>query len=154
MKHMTLAELEERLDHITQSPLDEGIVRLIVRRPGTGSREVVDEAQLDCTGGLIGDNWHARRSAHADMQLTIMNSRAAQLLAGDADRWPLAGDQLYVDFNLSESNLPPGTRLARDTRIPDMARLKAWYDSPEYRPLRALRHRAARSRLVAIEGTS
>jgi MOSC domain-containing protein YiiM len=34
-----------------------------------------------------------------------------ELLAGERDRWPLAGDQLYVDFDLSYENLPPGTRL-------------------------------------------
>ena len=41
-----------------------------------------------------------------------MNARAAALVAGDRERWPLAGDQLYVDLDLSGENLPPGTRLA------------------------------------------
>jgi uncharacterized protein (DUF1330 family) len=36
--------------------------------------------------------------------------------------------------------------------FPDMARLKAWFDSPEYRPLREIRERSAKSSLVAVEG--
>ncbi len=36
--------------------------------------------------------------------------------------------------------------------FPSTARLKAWYDSPEYRKLREIRHRTANSTLVAIEG--
>jgi MOSC domain-containing protein YiiM len=46
------------------------------------------------------------------MQLNIMNSRVIALLAQDKDRWPLAGDQLFIDMDLSAENLPPGTRLA------------------------------------------
>jgi uncharacterized protein (DUF1330 family) len=36
--------------------------------------------------------------------------------------------------------------------FPDMARLRAFYDSPEYRPLLAIRQRTARSTVTAIEG--
>jgi MOSC domain-containing protein YiiM len=79
---------------------------------------VVEEAQLDPTAGLIGDCWRERGSratedgsAHPDMQLTMMSARMAALVAGARDRWPLAGDQLYVDLDLSAANLPPGTLL-------------------------------------------
>jgi MOSC domain-containing protein YiiM len=41
-----------------------------------------------------------------------MNARAIALLAQDKSRWPLAGDQLFVDIDLSAANLPPGTKLA------------------------------------------
>ena len=34
------------------------------------------------------------------------------LLAQRPERWSLAGDQLFVDLDLSPENLPPGTRLA------------------------------------------
>ena len=40
-----------------------------------------------------------------------MNARVIELVAGQRDRWPLAGDQLYVDLDLQYENLPPGTRL-------------------------------------------
>jgi MOSC domain-containing protein YiiM len=103
---------------VRAAPRQLGTVRLIVRRPAVDEREVVSEAQLDVDEGLVGDNWRVRGSsstaegaAHPEAQITVMNARAAAGLAGDLDRWPLAGDQLYVDFDISEENLPPGTRV-------------------------------------------
>ena len=87
------------------------MVRLIVRRPRVGDREVVDEAELDPADGLVGDRWNSGRSRRPDMQLTVMNARVTELVAGDSDRWPLAGDQFYVDLDLSLANLPAGTQL-------------------------------------------
>ena len=110
MEYVTAALLESGLDQIRRSPTNDGRIELIVRRPAQDEREVVLEATLDCAKGLIGDNW-ANGSSHPDTQLTLMNSRLALLVAGQADRRQLAGDQLYVDYDLSEHNLPPGTRL-------------------------------------------
>jgi hypothetical protein len=117
--HLTLHELEAGLPHIERSPKDGGVLRLIVRRPGVGAREVLGEAQLDVTAGLVGDTWSRRsstrsrnRSPHPDMQLNIINARAIALVAGSEERWPLAGDQLYLDLDLTDANLPAGTRLA------------------------------------------
>jgi hypothetical protein len=118
MEHLEIAELESGLDEVRRSPRDAGTVELIVRRPTTEEREVLVEAQLDPAEGLVGDNWRTRGSgatedgsAHPEMQLTLMNARFVDLVAGSRERWPLAGDQLYVDFDLSTSNLPPGTRV-------------------------------------------
>ena len=118
IKHLTMDELEVGLDHIRQSPQDGGVLEMIVRRPSTDEREVLHEGELDTAVGLVGDNWQTRGSSsmpdgsfNPEAQLTLMNSRAAELMAQSRDRWPLAGDQLYVDFDLSEENLPPGTRL-------------------------------------------
>ena len=119
VEHLTLQQLEAGLEHIRQSPKDVGELKLISRRPNTDEREVVDEAQLDPAHGLVGDNWKARGSrgmpdgsANPEMQLNVMNARVIELIAQDKSRWALAGDQLYVDFDLSETNVPPGTRLA------------------------------------------
>ena len=119
MKHLTMAELEAALDHLRQTPKDEGVVELIVRRPKVDEREVLDEAELDPAGGLIGDSWSIRGSSrtpdgspHPDMQINIMNSRVTALVAQDRERWPLAGDQLYIDMDLSKENLPGGSRIA------------------------------------------
>ncbi len=97
---------------------------MIVRRPASDQREVLPVAELDTATGLVGDSWRARGSrstpdgsAHPDMQLTVMNARAIALVARNRDRWPLAGDQLYIDLDLSASNLPPGTRLAIGTAV-------------------------------------
>ena len=111
MVHPTLADLEAALDSIRAAPRNTGTVTLVVRRPGEDQREVLGVGQLDPDSGLVRDAWMQGNHGVAD-QLTLMNSRAIDLLAGDRERWPLAGDQLYVDFDLSEEALPAGTRLA------------------------------------------
>jgi MOSC domain-containing protein YiiM len=118
IKHLTWDELTAGLDRIRTSPSDQGALELIVRRPSIEQREVLQEGQLDRDVGLVGDTWHKRSSSrtldgsrHPDMQLNIMNARAIALLAQDKERWPLAGDQLFIDLDLTEENLPAGTQL-------------------------------------------
>jgi hypothetical protein len=118
VKHLTAAELEAGLDEIRQSPKDVGVLKLIVRRPKVDEREVLAEGELDTNVGLVGDNWRTRgsssmpdRSSNPEKQLNIMNARAAALVAQDEERWQLAGDQLFIDLDLSDENLPAGTRL-------------------------------------------
>ena len=112
---MTIEGFDEDL---RAAPTQVGTVRLIVRRPAVDEREVVSEARLDVDEGLIGDTWRVRGSsstadgsANPEAQITVMSVRAAAAIAGDIERWPLAGDQLYVDFDISEENLPAGTRI-------------------------------------------
>jgi hypothetical protein len=119
VRFLTMAELEAGLEGIRQSPSDHGVLRLIVRRPKVNEREVLSEGQLDVAAGLVGDSWSRRSSsrsrdgkAHPDMQINIMNARVIALLAASDERWTLAGDQLFMDLDLSERNVPPGTRLA------------------------------------------
>jgi hypothetical protein len=112
-----LLEAEPNLDEIRSSPPDDGSVELIARRPAENERELLDSARVDTNVGLVGDCWLAKLEAKGkpvepDTQLTLMNARAAALFAGARERWALAGDQLYVDLDLSNANLPPGTRLA------------------------------------------
>ncbi len=118
-RHLTTAELEAGLDEIRRAPRDEGTLELIVRRPEVDEREVLDAGELNLEVGLVGDSWITRGSsrtpdgsAHPDMQLNIMNSRVTALVAQHKDRWQLAGDQLYLDLDLSEMNLPARTRFA------------------------------------------
>jgi MOSC domain-containing protein YiiM len=117
-RHLDRAQLEATLDHVRESP-KEGTVELIVRRPAVDERVVLDEARLSVEEGLEGDNWNARGSSrtddggpHPDMQLNVMNSRILAAIAQSPDRMPLAGDQLIVDMDLSDANLPPWTKLA------------------------------------------
>jgi hypothetical protein len=124
VEYPTTATLEAGLDDVRRSPSHVGRVELIVRRPDVDQREVLEEATLDTAEGLIGDTWKVRGSkrtpdgsAHPEMQLNIMNARAARLVAGDDDRRPLAGDQLYFDLDISVTNLPPGTQLALGTAV-------------------------------------
>ena len=127
-QHRTMAQLEAGLDEIRRSPKDEGVLQLIVRRPERGERELVDEGALDVEVGLVGDNWLTRGStvtpdglADPEMQVTLMNSRAADLMAGGRERWHIAGDQLFVDLDIGMENLPPGARLAIGTAVVEVS---------------------------------
>jgi hypothetical protein len=119
VRHLSLAELEAALPATLRSPKDKGTLDLIVRRPAVGRRDVLDVGELDIATGLVGDTWSMRKSTrtadgspHPDMQINIMNSRVIALIAGEKTRWGLAGDQLFVDLDISAANLPAGTRLA------------------------------------------
>ena len=118
IRHLTKEELEAGLDHIRAAPKDEGVLLLIVRRPRVEEREVLEEGELNLTDGLAGDCWKTRGSssmadgsANPEMQLNIMNARVTDLVAQEKSRWQLAGDQLYLDMDLSAENLPAGTQL-------------------------------------------
>jgi hypothetical protein len=116
--HLSGHELEAGLEDIRRSPQDAGHLELIVIRPRAGVREVLEEGELDPARGLVGDSWpyrvHPRTGAppNPDTQINVMNARVAALVAQSRERWALAGDQLFVDLDLSAANLPPGTRLA------------------------------------------
>jgi len=116
--HRTPEELLAGVQHVRESPRDSGVLELVVVRPGKGEREVPEVAEVDLELGIVGDTWIERGSARSadggpdpDAQVTVMNARAAELVAAARDRWPLAGDQLYVDLDLSTENLPTGTLL-------------------------------------------
>ena len=118
VRHLTTEELEQGLAHIEAAPKDGGELKQIVYRPDVDQRHSVDEGILDEEHGLVGDNWLTRGSRHMpdggpdpEMQLNIMNARVAELVADGKERMPLAGDQLFLDLNLSYDNLPPGTQL-------------------------------------------
>jgi MOSC domain-containing protein YiiM len=117
MNFMQPAALNESLDEIRRAPRDEGVLRMIVVRPAVNARRVVDEVEIDAAEGVAGDNWRARggwRGGPADpaAQVTLMNVRAIGAISPDEAQWPEAGDQLFVDFDLSFENLPVGARLA------------------------------------------
>jgi hypothetical protein len=119
-----MAELEAGLDEIRCSPKDEGVIELIVRRPQVNERELLEQGELNLLEGLAGDTWRRRRSSktpdgtpHPEMQLNVMNSRAVALIAQSRNRWALAGDQIFIDLDLSSENLPTGTKLAIGTAI-------------------------------------
>ncbi|MDQ1401301.1 MAG: hypothetical protein QOK20_3233 [Acidimicrobiaceae bacterium] len=174
MLHVSIASLEAGLPEVLSSPRDAGRVELIVRRPAYGKREVVSEAQLDPVVGLVGDTWPVRPSRqrpdgspHPDKQVTLMNARVVALVAGpppppgQIDRRGLAGDQLYVDLDLSVANLPPGTRLRLGSAVIEVtdqlhlgcAKFSARFGSDAFRFVnsatgRALRLRGVNTRVV------
>ena len=124
MRHLNTSELEAGLANIREAPKDCGVLRLIVRRPETDQREVLENAELSLVEGLVGDNWKIRGSrrtvdgsAHPDMQLNVMSARVISLIAQEQENWSLAGDQLYIDLDLSAENLPIGARLKVGTAV-------------------------------------
>lgn len=124
MTQRSMAELEAKLDYFLDAPADVGTVELVVRRPAVDQREILAEGELHPAVGLVGDTWIERGSkrtddgsSHPDMQLNVMNARIISYIAGDPDRRALAGDQLYLDLDITEANLPAGTRLALGTAV-------------------------------------
>lgn len=122
--HLTRAELKEGVARVLGSPKNLGALEMIVTRPRVNKRQVLSVGELDVNLGLVGDNWLTRGSSrtvdgrgHPEMQLNVMNYRFAELIAGHRGRVPLAGDQLFVDLDLSAENLPPGSRLAVGSAI-------------------------------------
>jgi MOSC domain-containing protein YiiM len=114
----TTAELEAGLDEVRRSPRGQGTLELLVARPSVDARTVLDDARFDLIRGMVGDAWSTRLGyPDPEAQVTLMNARAAELIAGARERWPLAGDQLYVDLDLSGAALPPGTRMRIGTAV-------------------------------------
>jgi MOSC domain-containing protein YiiM len=112
LKHLSMETLTGGLDEVRRSPATTGVLELIVRRPRPDVREVVESAELDVVEGLVGDRWRTRGSAELERQLTVTNARLMALVAQEKRHWPPAGDQLYVDFDLSADNAPAGTRMS------------------------------------------
>ncbi len=115
--HRSTEEIEAAMRELGEPPRDRGTLKLIVCRPRVDERQVLQQAELDCADGLVGDRWGSRGGANPDAQLTIMNSRLIQALEPDPSGWPMAGDQLFLDLDLSEENLPTGQRLAIGTAV-------------------------------------
>jgi len=114
MRHLSMDELVKGLDVVRRSPKDHGELLLIVSRPGPDARETLTVGQLNEQEGLAGDGWNQRPSSstpNIEAQITLMNSRAAELITQSEERWALAGDQLYADLDISQDNLPAGARL-------------------------------------------
>ena len=107
----TVEGLEAIWAQTERSPQDQGTVELIVRRPAPDQRERLQRATFTSAAGLLGDDWLRRHGDAIEAQITLMNARVANLLAGEKSRWAEAGDQLFVDLDISQDNLPPGARI-------------------------------------------
>lgn len=128
--YLDTATLEAGLDHIRRSPRDVGTIEMIVRRPDVDLREELEQAELELDLGVVGDRWGTRGpmsssdgGPNPDTQVTIMNARVIELVANDRDRWSLAGDQFYADFDLSRENLPPGTRVGLGSAVVEVSEI-------------------------------
>lgn len=119
MTHRTTAWLNEHVDHLLAAPAETGTLELVVRRPLHGERDILEAGTLDEAEGLVGDNWLERATSravaegrHLDAQLNVMSARMVWLLADTDEERAMAGDQLYLDLDISQANLPTGSRIA------------------------------------------
>ena len=153
---------------VFDTPREEGVVRLVVRRPARGEREILAEGQLDTEQGLVGDDWINRPGMGRDgpspyAQVTVMNARAAELVSGDPqpETWAQCGDQLYIDLDISEANMPAGTRIAVGEAILEVqaephtgcVQFRSWWGPEALRHIStkeglSLRMRGANTRVV------
>lgn len=123
-RELTRQELEAGLPEILAAPADNGRLEAVVIRPAPGEREDLSSCELSLEGGTQGDHWAKGcwkstedGKPHPDVQICIMNSRCIALIAQERARWPLAGDNLFIDMDLSPGNLPAGQRLAIGTTV-------------------------------------
>lgn len=130
IQHLNKIELEAGLIEILDSPKDNGRLEMIVRRPDIDAREVLEIGEVTKEDGLLGDNWKVRGSSktedgssHPDTQINLMNARCIALITQDKERWKLAGDQLYVDLDLTDANLPAGSRISIGSSIIEITAL-------------------------------
>ena len=124
VKHLTKEELQAGLPHILESPQDNGLLEAIVIRPDHGVRRDLQSCEISLALGTHGDHWikgcHISTEdgkPHPDVQICIMNARCIGLIAQERDRWPLAGDNLFIDLDLRPENLAPGQCLSIGSAI-------------------------------------
>ncbi len=112
-------ELNAALPMVVDAPKDEGQVALIVVRPESGLREMPTTIHISRARGVEGDRWadgswlqDDNGRPHPDVQINLMNTHAAEAIAGEKSNWAAAGNNFFVNLDMSPENLPPGTRLA------------------------------------------
>ena len=108
-RHLDLATLHERIDALPAPPRDRGHLALLVARLPDGRHDTPHAARLAPEEGLPGDRWE-RCDGRPESQLAVMRVDVATLLA-NGQALSLFGDNLLVDLDLSDENLPTGTRL-------------------------------------------
>lgn len=112
---LTSEMLKDKFSVLEASPKDDGSVDLIVARPTNNKRITLTEADITIEQGLVGDRWGKRKSKKSNYalktQITLMNSKIIEMIAGDKENWIKAGDQLFVNLDLSERNLPVGQKI-------------------------------------------
>jgi hypothetical protein len=116
--HLSPDELADGLSDVLTSPQDEGVVEMLVVRPGEDERLTPNTVEVSGELGVHGDRWSTGGSLeYPDSQITIINSRLLNLVSGGRGRWALAGDNIVADLDLSQSNLVSGQKLEAGTAI-------------------------------------
>jgi len=99
---------------LPKSPRDSGRVERLVIRPRHGApaeRETPDTIELKPGEGILGDRWIDDEAGSEGTQVSLINIHVLRSLATDEDQGLLSGDNLQVDLDLTEANLPIGSQL-------------------------------------------
>lgn len=112
VRHLDFDELERLREALPEAPRYRGTLAAIYRRPRRGEREALTEGELTLEQGLLGDRWFLDPGRERERQITLMQRAHAELVADGPERRALCGDNLLVEFELAEDNVPGGTRLA------------------------------------------
>ena len=114
-----LNDLLAGLSYVRAAPANQGVVEAIVVRPESEKRVSPEACEVSAELGVHGDHWAKGcwrslpdGSPAPEVQIALMSARVASLISPDRRRWPLAGDNLIVDLDLSEQSLPVGRRIA------------------------------------------
>ncbi|WP_316650373.1 MOSC domain-containing protein [Ovoidimarina sediminis] len=117
--HRTMAELKEAMPHILDAPKEEGRVDMIISRPDHGERTLPQRVRVTAEFGVEGDHWSRGcwmtaddGTPHPEVQICMMMSRVIEAIAGAPENWPPAGDNLFLEMDLTPASMPPGTRFS------------------------------------------
>lgn len=107
------ALFKELIEAPTNAPADNGVVSLLVQRPDTNEREIVKEATFSATSGMEGSGWKERPERGKIDQICVMSVESIRAITGgdDVNTWAAAGDQIFMDLDLSKRNLANGDRV-------------------------------------------
>lgn len=120
---------------LPKSPNDVGRVVRCVVRPTSGERSARTAIDLAVESGIAGDRWSSDPHRVSGNQVSLINVHVVDSLSeNDAERALLAGDNLHVDLDLSEANLPTGSTLTIGEVVLEVS------DVP-HRPCRSFRER-------------
>lgn len=107
---------------LAAAPKDEGRLDLIVMRPDAEARVLPERIEVTAGDGLPGDHWkhgagnmREDGTADPDAQICIMMSGCIEAIAGPRENWAPAGDNFFLDMDLTPANMPPGTRFSIGT---------------------------------------
>jgi MOSC domain-containing protein YiiM len=116
--HLTPEQLELGLPGVLSSPQDDGVIEMLIVRPNEDERLTPDKVEVSALLGVHGDHWSkGKYSEMPDIQIAIINARLLDLVSGGRDRWPLAGDNIVADLDLSQTSLVPGQKLRAGTAV-------------------------------------
>ena len=108
--HLSSLELNSKFHSLPPQPKDAGFLTLIVVRPVVDTRVLLESVLLSDQEGLPGDRWGLGTPRNYEAQIAVMRRDVAELIA-NGQPIGLFGDNLFVDLDLSATNLPAGTRL-------------------------------------------